>query len=55
VRQAVRARYLGKAEERRRAMEEFVGSRKSRTDLPETEEYVRGLRRGGRTEMLGRE
>ncbi|MBI5281248.1 MAG: CopG family transcriptional regulator [Candidatus Solibacter usitatus] len=52
VRQAVRERYLGNADERRRAMEAFVGIRKDRDDLPETEEYVRGLRRGERLERL---
>jgi hypothetical protein len=55
VRQAVRDRYLGNLEERRKAMEAFVGIRKDRKDLPDsTEEYVRRLRRDTRLERLGK-
>ncbi|MFY9676641.1 MAG: ribbon-helix-helix protein, CopG family [Terriglobales bacterium] len=53
VRQAVRDRYLGNLEERRKAMEGLVGIWKDRTDLPDsTEEYVRGMRRDTRREGL---
>jgi len=54
VRQAVRERYLGKLDERRQAMQDFVGIRKNRSDLPAATEYVRGLRRGRRLERLGK-
>jgi hypothetical protein len=55
VRQAVRDRYLGNLEERRKAMFAFVGIRKDRKDLPgSTEEYVRNLRRDTRLERLGK-
>lgn len=53
VREAVRARYLGNLEERRKAMEGLVGIWKDRTDLPNsTEEYVRSLRRDTRLERI---
>jgi hypothetical protein len=53
VRQAVRERYLGNLDERRKAMEAIVGMWKDRTDLPDsTEEYVRSLRRDTRMERL---
>jgi hypothetical protein len=53
VRKAVRERYLGNLEERRKAMLAFVGIRKDRKDLPDsTEEYVRSLRRDTRLERL---
>jgi hypothetical protein len=52
VRQAARERYLGKLDERRKAMQAFIGIRRDRTDLPSSEEYVRLLRRGSRLERL---
>ncbi len=52
VRQAARDRYLGKLDERRIAMEAVVGIRKDRSDLPDSVEYVRRLRRGNRLERL---
>jgi Ribbon-helix-helix protein, copG family len=53
VRQAVRERYLGDLDERRKAMLAFVGIRKDRKDMPDsTEEYVRNLRRDTRLERL---
>ena len=55
VRQAIREKYLGNLDERREAMQAFIGIRKDRTDLPDTEEYVRGLRRGHRIERLREE
>jgi hypothetical protein len=55
VRRAVRDRYLGNLEERRKAMEALIGIWKDRTDLPDsTEEYVRRLRRDSRLERLGK-
>jgi hypothetical protein len=52
VRQAARDRYLGKLDERRNAMQAFVGIRKDRSALPDSVEYVRSLRRGSRLERL---
>jgi hypothetical protein len=52
VREAVRERYLGKLDERRKAMQAFVGIRQNRKDLADTETYVRKLRRGQRLEKL---
>jgi hypothetical protein len=52
VRQAVRDRYLGNLEERRKAMEALVGIWKDRTDLPDSTEYVRSLRQDTRIERL---
>ena len=54
VRQAARERYLGKLEERREAMQAWVGIRKDRPDLSDSLEYVRRLRRGSRIERLGK-
>jgi metal-responsive CopG/Arc/MetJ family transcriptional regulator len=51
VREAVRNRYLAKRDERRKAMQEFVGSSSDRSQPVEAMEYVRSLRRGNR---LGR-
>jgi hypothetical protein len=51
VRRALREKYLG-AGNRRDAMQAFVGIRKGRRDLPDTETYVRELRKGGRLERL---
>jgi len=52
VRQAARERYLGKADERRRAMEAFIGIRKDRSDAVDSTEEVRQLRKGTRLERL---
>lgn len=52
VRQAVRDRYLGNLDERCKAMEALVGIWKDRTDLPDSTEYVRSLRRDTRIERL---
>ena len=51
VREAVRERYLGHREERMKAMQEFVGIRKVRSE-PDAVEYVRSLRRGDRLDRL---
>ena len=55
VRQATRECYLGKLDERREAMQAWVGVRKDRSELPDSTEYVRGLRRGTRTERFGKQ
>ena len=52
VRQAVRDRYLGRQDERKKAMEEFVGIRKEDSKALDAVEYVRGLRRGSRLDRL---
>src|SRR5258708_37956429 len=54
VRQAARERYLGKLDGRREAMEALVGIRKGPSDLADSTEHVRGLRRCKRLERLGR-
>ena len=51
VRRALREKYLG-AGNRRDAMQAFVGIRRSRRDIPDTEEYVRELRKGDREKRL---
>ena len=48
VRQAVRDRYGNSPENRRRAMQDWVGVWQSRKDLPDSETYVRRLRKGTR-------
>jgi len=55
VREAVRERYVGKLDQRRNAMQAFVGTRKDRADLPDAEEYVRSLRRGNRIGRPGKQ
>ena len=52
VRQAVRERYLGKRDEQRKAMQEFVGIRKGGSEPVDAVEYVRSLRKGDRVERL---
>lgn len=52
VRQAARERYLGKIDERRTAMQALVGIRKNRSELRNSSDYVRSLRRGDRSERL---
>jgi len=52
VRDAVRDRYLGKREEQAKAMQEFVGIRKSRSESIDAVEYIRSLRRGDRLNRL---
>ena len=53
VRKAARDRYMGNIEERRAAMMGIVGLWKDRTDLPDTETYVRKLRDDDRLKRLG--
>lgn len=52
VRQAVRDRYLGNLEQRRQAMEQFVGSRRTSPNAVDATEEVRALRRGTRLDRL---
>ena len=52
VREAVRDRYLGKHDLRQKAMQEFIGIRKGRSESLKSVEYVRSLRRGERLERL---
>jgi hypothetical protein len=59
VREAVRERYLGARDEQRKAMQEFVGSRRegtgSRSDTEsDAVAYVRSLRRSDRIAQLGK-
>ena len=54
VRQAARERYLGNLDERKAAMQAFVGTRKHRPEFRNAVAYVRGLRRGRRIEKLGK-
>jgi hypothetical protein len=52
VREAARERYLGKRDEQKKAMQEFVGSQKRGSGMPDSVEYIRNLRRGDRLERL---
>jgi hypothetical protein len=53
VRTAARERYMVNLEERRAAMLGIVGLWKDRTDLPDTETYIRNLRTDDRLKRLG--
>ena len=50
LRQAARERYLGKLDERKRAMQTFIGIRKNRPEFRDSDAYLRRLRRDRRTE-----
>ena len=52
VREAVRECYLGSRDERKKAMQEFVGLRKERSEPVDAVEYVQNLRRGERRDRL---
>jgi len=52
VRQAVRDKYGSSPANRREAMQAIVGLWKNRKDLPDTETYVRRLRKGNRLRRL---
>jgi predicted transcriptional regulator len=54
VRRAVREKYLGDSERRKEALLSAVGLWKDRTDLPDTETYVRSLRKGDRLKRLSK-
>jgi hypothetical protein len=53
VRQAVRDRYLGDREQRKAAMQRFVGIRRPQAGTTDSTEEVRRLRRGSRLDRLG--
>jgi predicted DNA-binding ribbon-helix-helix protein len=53
VRRAARERYVNRSEERRTALMGIVGLWKDRTDLPDTETYIRNLRRDTRGKRIG--
>jgi hypothetical protein len=53
VRKAARDRYLYTPEQRQADMMAAVGIWKDRTDLPDTETYIRNLRGGKRMKRLG--
>jgi predicted transcriptional regulator len=48
VRNALREKYLDDAGKRKEALLSAVGLWKDRTDLPDTQTYVRSLRKGNR-------
>jgi hypothetical protein len=52
IREAVRERYLGKLDKRRKAMETFVGLRKANAGQKTGAEIVRELRKGRRMKDL---
>ncbi len=52
VREAARERYFSGRDEQRKAMQEFVGSRKRASDTADSVEYIRDLRRGDRLDRL---
>jgi hypothetical protein len=52
VRQAVREKYGRSAADRREAMQALVGIWKNREDLPDSEQYVRRLRKGKRLQRI---
>jgi ribbon-helix-helix CopG family protein len=54
VREAVRERYLGRRDERIKAMREFIGIRKRRPETMDAVAYVRSLRSGGRLDRLNK-
>jgi hypothetical protein len=53
VRIAARDRYMGNLEERRAAMMGIVGLWKDRTDIEDSEAYIRNMRDDNRMERLG--
>jgi len=52
VRQAVREKYLSGLAHRQQAMQAFAGIWKDRTDLPDSQTYVRALRKGSRLKRV---
>ena len=52
VRQAVREKYGRSAADRREAMQALVGIWKNREDLPDSQQYVRRLRKGKRLRRI---
>jgi hypothetical protein len=54
VRQAVREKYVKDPEKRKRVLLSAIGIWKDRTDLPDTETYIRRLRKSTRWKRLWR-
>lgn len=54
VRQAVRDKYLEGRADREEAFRAVIGIWKDRADLPDTERYVRGLRKSTRSRRVRR-
>jgi hypothetical protein len=52
VREAVRERYLGKLDERRKAMQAVIGIRRESAHAVDSTEYIRGLRSDNRMKRL---
>lgn len=52
VRQALREKFLNNTDQRREALLSAVGIWKNRSDLPETEAYIRGLRKSKRSKRM---
>ena len=52
AREAARERYLGKQDEPRRAVQEFVGTRAGHGESEDATQYIRSLRRGRRLDRL---
>lgn len=52
VREAVRDKYGNSPTNRAKAMEAVIGMWKDRTDLPDSETYIRQLRKGKRLERI---
>lgn len=53
VRQALRERYFDQRLKRSEAMQAIVGIWKDRSDIPDSEAYVRRLRKGARLNRIG--
>jgi hypothetical protein len=54
VRRAVREKYLGDAASRKKVLLSAIGLWGDRDDLPDTETYVRSLRKGDRLNRLSK-
>ena len=53
VREAVRGRYLGDAAKRKRSLAALAGLWKDRTDIPDTEAWIRSMRKDSRRDRTG--
>ncbi len=54
ARTALREKYLGDAAKRKEALLSAIGLWGDRDDLPDTENYIRSLRKGDRLERLSK-
>ncbi len=52
VREAIRERYFGESEERRKAMQAVIGIRQDRSGAPDASTEIRQLRKGSRLDRL---